>query len=125
MKSVALIAGEGEAQQFVLVLVRGDHEVNEIKLAKVAGLDEQRFASEAEIAEYLGSVPGFLGPVAPAKAIRVVADREVAAMSDFVVGANEAGFHRPASTGAATCRNRKWPTSATCVPAIVPWTAAN
>ncbi|HGM5925988.1 TPA: proline--tRNA ligase [Stenotrophomonas maltophilia] len=93
VKSVALIAGEGKAQQFVLVLVRGDHEVNEIKLAKVAGLDEQRFASEAEIAEYLGSVPGFLGPVAPAKAIRVVADREVAAMSDFVVGANEAGFH--------------------------------
>ena len=93
VKSVALVAGEGQAQQFVLVLVRGDHEVNEIKLAKVAGLDEQRFASEAEIAEHLGSVPGFLGPVAPAKAIRVVADREVAAMSDFVVGANEGGFH--------------------------------
>jgi prolyl-tRNA synthetase len=89
VKSVALMTAEG----FVLVLVRGDHEVNEIKLGKVAGLEEQRFASEAEIAEYLGSVPGFLGPVSPAKAIRVVADREVAAMSDFVVGANEAGFH--------------------------------
>ncbi len=92
VKSVALIAGEGKAQQFVLVLVRGDHEVNEIKLAKVAGLDEQRFASEAEIAEHLGSA-GLPRPGRPAKPIRVVADREVAAMSDFVVGANETGFH--------------------------------
>ena len=89
VKSVALMTEGG----FVLALVRGDHDVNEIKLGKVAGLEDQRFASEAEIAEYLGSVPGFLGPVAPAKAIRVVADREVAAMADFVVGANEAGFH--------------------------------
>jgi len=89
VKSVALMTEAG----FVLALVRGDHDVNEIKLGKVAGLEDQRFASEAEIAEYLGSVPGFLGPVAPAKAIRVIADREVAAMADFVVGANEAGFH--------------------------------
>lgn len=89
VKSVALMTAEG----FVLALVRGDHDVNEIKLAKVAGLAGHRFASEAEIADHLGSTPGFLGPVAPARAIRVVADREVAAMSDFVVGANEAGFH--------------------------------
>ena len=89
VKSVALMAGE----TFVLALVRGDHEVNEIKLAKVPGLSDHRFASEAEISEYLGCVPGFLGPVGPAKAIRVVADPEVAALADFVVGANEAGFH--------------------------------
>ena len=89
VKSVALMTDEG----FVLALVRGDHEVNEIKLAKVPGLAEHRLASEAEIAEYLGCVPGFLGPVAPARVVRVVADREVAAMADFVVGANEAGFH--------------------------------
>ncbi|WP_312707786.1 proline--tRNA ligase [Stenotrophomonas sp.] len=89
VKSVALMTEAG----FVLALVRGDHEVNEIKLAKVAGLEDQRFASEAEIADHLGSVPGFLGPVGPAKAIRVLADREVAAMADFVVGANAAGFH--------------------------------
>ena len=89
VKSVALMTAEG----FVLALVRGDHEVNEIKLEKVPGLAGQRFANEAEIAEHLGSIPGFLGPVAPLKAIRVVADREVAALADFVVGANAAGYH--------------------------------
>ncbi|WP_337244579.1 proline--tRNA ligase [Luteimonas sp. gir] len=88
-KSIALMAGE----QFVLALVRGDHAVNEIKLAKVEGLADYRLASEAEIADYLGSEPGFLGPVAPRRPIRVVADLEVAAMADIVVGANEAGWH--------------------------------
>ncbi|MCX5511596.1 YbaK/EbsC family protein, partial [Pseudomonas sp. BJa3] len=69
------------------------HAVNEIKLGKVAGLADYRMASEAEILAHLGSEPGFLGPVNPRQAIRVVADRDVAAMADFVVGANEAGFH--------------------------------
>jgi len=89
VKSVALMGEEG----FVLALVRGDHVVNEIKLSKLPGLAEYRLATEAEILEHLGSEPGFLGPVAPRKAITVVADRTVAAMHDFVVGANEAGFH--------------------------------
>jgi len=90
VKSVAVMSADGT---FVLALVRGDHEVNEIKLGKVAGLADHRMASEAEIAEYLGSEPGFLGPLNPRKAIRIVADREVAALADFVVGANETGFH--------------------------------
>ncbi|WP_313172470.1 proline--tRNA ligase [Stenotrophomonas sp.] len=90
VKSIALMTTENE---FVLALVRGDHEVNEIKLAKVAGLADYRMASEAEIADYLGSEPGFLGPLNARKPIRVVADREVAAMADFVVGANEKGLH--------------------------------
>ncbi|WDS35657.1 proline--tRNA ligase [Pseudoxanthomonas sp.] len=89
VKSVAVMTPAG----FVLALVRGDHEVNEIKLAKVAGLADYRMATEAELLEYLGSVPGFLGPLNASKPIRVVADRDVAAMADFVVGANEAGFH--------------------------------
>jgi len=89
VKSVALMTDGG----FVLALVRGDHEVNEIKLAKVPGLAGHRFASEAEIADHLGSVPGFLGPVAPARVVRVVADHDVLALADFVVGANQAGFH--------------------------------
>ena len=89
VKSVAVVGEDG----FVLALVRGDHMVNEVKLAKVAGLADYRAATEAEIAEHLGSEPGFLGPLGPKKTIRVVADREVAAMADFVVGANEAGFH--------------------------------
>jgi len=89
VKSIAVMTDDG----FVLALVRGDHAVNEIKLGKVAGLAEYRMASEAEIAAHLGSEPGFLGPVNARQAIRVVADRDVAAMADFVVGANEAGYH--------------------------------
>ncbi len=89
VKSVALMTEAG----FVLALVRGDHAVNEIKLGKVEGLADYRMATEAEILEFLGSEPGFLGPIEPAKPIRIVADREVAAMADFVVGANQAGFH--------------------------------
>ena len=94
VKSVAIMGSDADgAPQFVLALVRGDHVVNEIKLAKLPGLGEYRLATEAEILEHLGSEPGFLGPIAPKKSIRVVADRTVAAMHDFVVGANEAGYH--------------------------------
>lgn len=94
VKSVALIGQDADGNdQFVLALVRGDHQVNEIKLAKLPGLGDYRMASESEIAEHLGSEPGFLGPVAPRSAIRVIADRAVAAMADMVVGANRAGQH--------------------------------
>jgi prolyl-tRNA synthetase len=89
VKSVALMAEPG----FVLALVRGDHVVNEIKLAKLPGLADYRLATEAEILEFLGCEPGFLGPVQPLKPITVIADRTVAAMADFVVGANRNGFH--------------------------------
>ncbi|PZO09473.1 MAG: proline--tRNA ligase [Lysobacteraceae bacterium] len=89
VKSVALMGDQG----FVLALVRGDHMVNEIKLAKLPGLADHRLATEAELTEFLGSEPGFLGPVNPLKPITVVADRSVAAMADFVVGANRKGFH--------------------------------
>ena len=91
VKSVALFGDDDTG--FVLALVRGDHMVNEIKLAKLPGMGDYRLATEAEIREHLGSEPGFLGPVAAKKAITVVADRSVAAMADFVVGANETGFH--------------------------------
>lgn len=89
VKSIAVMTDGG----FVLALVRGDHAVNEIKLGKVAGMAEYRLATEAEILAHLGSEPGFLGPIGAKQAIRVIADRDVAAMADFVVGANEAGFH--------------------------------
>jgi prolyl-tRNA synthetase len=94
VKSIALVGHDADGEeQFMLALVRGDHDANEVKLAKVAGLGDYRMAGEAEIREHLGSEPGFLGPVAPKRPIRVLADREVAAMADFVVGANEPGFH--------------------------------
>jgi prolyl-tRNA synthetase len=89
VKSVALVGEQG----FVLALVRGDHAVHEIKLAKLPGLAEFRMATEDEILAHLGTEPGFIGPIAPKKDITVIADRTVAAMSDFVVGANEKGFH--------------------------------
>ncbi len=89
VKSIAIMTEAG----FVLALVRGDHDINEIKLGKVQGLQGYRMAGEAEIATHLGSEPGFLGPLNPARPIRIVADRDVAAMADFVIGANEAGFH--------------------------------
>jgi prolyl-tRNA synthetase len=89
VKAYAVVGEQG----FVLALVRGDHMVNEVKLQKVEGLAEYRLASEAEIVEALGCVPGFLGPVGAKRKITVVADRTVAAIADFVCGANERGYH--------------------------------
>ena len=79
--------------QVVLVLVRGDHDVNEIKVSKLAGLTELRLASDAEIQKAFGCVPGYLGPVCISSDVRVIADKAVAAMSDFVCGANEVDAH--------------------------------
>ncbi|MFY8060026.1 MAG: proline--tRNA ligase [Arenimonas sp.] len=89
VKSLALISEHG----FTLALVRGDHTVNEIKLAKVSGLSDYRMANDAEIVEHLGAQPGFLGPVKPLKPVYLIADRTVAHMADFIVGANRNGFH--------------------------------
>lgn len=94
VKSIAVMTEDATSEQhFVLALVRGDHAVNEIKLRKIAGMADYRLATEAEIHAHLGSEPGFLGPIDAKQAIRVIADRDVAAMADFVVGANESGFH--------------------------------
>jgi prolyl-tRNA synthetase len=77
-----------------LLLVRGDHALNEVKAGKVPGLkDGFRFATVAEIEDHFGCKPGYLGPISTRKAVKVVADRTVAAMADFVCGANEADFH--------------------------------
>jgi prolyl-tRNA synthetase len=88
--TVKAIAVMHEAE-FCLLLVRGDHALNEIKTQKIPFLDPFRFATDAEIERHLGCRPGYIGPLG-AK-VRVVADRAVAAMSDFVCGANEEGFH--------------------------------
>ena len=77
-----------------LLLVRGDHDLNEIKASKVPGLNAGfRFATGSEIEDHFGCKPGYLGPLRMKKPVRVVADRTVALMSDFVCGANEADFH--------------------------------
>ncbi|NDF69917.1 MAG: proline--tRNA ligase [Betaproteobacteria bacterium] len=81
-----------EAGAAVALLVRGDHSLNEVKVGKLAGLDGAlRFANEAEVRTAAGCGAGSIGPVG-LKA-RVVADRAVAAMADWVCGANEDGFH--------------------------------
>ncbi len=77
-----------------LLLLRGDHSLNEIKAGKVPGLDAGfRFASEAEIVANFGTKPGYLGPVGLTASVQIVADREVAALSDWVCGANRADHH--------------------------------
>ena len=77
-----------------LLLVRGDHSLNEIKAGKVEGLKGGfRFATVSEIEQHFGCKPGYLGPIGTARPVKVVADRTVAAMHDFICGANDEGFH--------------------------------
>jgi prolyl-tRNA synthetase len=77
-----------------LLLVRGDHSLNEIKAGKLPALKAgYRFATVAEIEDHFGCKPGYLGPIGMLKPVQVIADRTVAAMSDFICGANDAGFH--------------------------------
>jgi len=77
-----------------LLLLRGDHDMNEVKVGKIAGLKEGfRFATVAEIEDHFGCKPGYLGPIGLKKPVKVIADRTVANMSDFVIGANELDYH--------------------------------
>jgi prolyl-tRNA synthetase len=91
-RSVKALAVMHEERMFML-LVRGDHQLNEAKVAKLPGLNPFRFATEKEIEARIGCRPGYIGPVGLQSEITVIADRSVAAMSDFVCGANEAGYH--------------------------------
>ena len=87
--------------QIWLLLLRGDHELNEVKAGKlkvemndvIYSLADFRFATELEIVQHFGCKPGYLGPIGLQKTVMVVADRTVANMSDFVCGANAEGFH--------------------------------
>ena len=80
--------------QIWLLLLRGDHDMNEVKAGKVPGLDVgYRFASVPEIEDHFGTKPGYLGPLGVRKPVKIVADREVAAMADWICGANEVDFH--------------------------------
>jgi prolyl-tRNA synthetase len=88
------VAGEVQKPLLWMLMVRGDHSLNEVKASKLPGLKEgYRFATAVEIEEYFGCKPGYLGPVQPLKPLKIVADRTVAAMSDFICGANDADFH--------------------------------
>ena len=126
MKSLVLATDETDAAGDVpkptiwLLLVRGDHSLNEIKAGKLPGLERGfRFATAAEIEAHFGCKPGYLGPIGTRQPVKMVADRTVAAMSDFVCGANEADFHfTGVNWGRDLPEPDSSPTSATSSPAI-------
>ena len=94
IKSIVLATeNEGAEPTIWLIMLRGDHDLNEIKVSKLPGLKNHRFATEQEIVDWFGTPPGYLGPVGTKKPVKVIADRTVANMSDFVVGANEVDYH--------------------------------
>jgi len=100
VKSLVLATDElnerGEIARTViwLLLLRGDHDMNEVKVGKVPGLDEGwRFATPAEIESHFGCRPGYLGPIGLKQAVELVVDREVAVMADWICGGNEVDVH--------------------------------
>ncbi|RFC32959.1 MAG: prolyl-tRNA synthetase [Candidatus Nitrotoga sp. MKT] len=86
LKTIAVMDAGGN---FTLLLLRGDHMLNEIKATKILG--ELRFASDDEIHQNMGCRTGYIGPVNAV--VRILADHAAAAMSNFVCGANDDGFH--------------------------------
>lgn len=89
VKAIAIV----HEKEFLLLLIRGDHSLNEIKTGKLPGLNPFRFATDAEIVDTLGCKPGYIGPVGIKTGIRIIADETATRMSDFVCGANEVGYH--------------------------------
>ena len=94
LKLLAVMAkNEDNTETLTILLLRGDHTLNEIKTNKIKGLSEFRFADADEIKAYFNCPAGFLGPVGLKPETRVIADRTVAAMSDFICGANKPKYH--------------------------------
>ena len=95
IKSIVLATDlKDQLSQVWLLLLRGDHELNEIKAGKIPGLDHGfRFATETEIVEHFGCKPGDLGPVKTKLPVKVIADHTVAKMHDFICGANQENAH--------------------------------
>lgn len=87
-----------------MLLVRGDHMGNEVKIGKLPDVGPWRWASESEIIEATGCRPGYLGPVGIPKDMPLIVDRAVAVMSDFVCGANEADYHLRGVNFGRDCR---------------------
>jgi prolyl-tRNA synthetase len=85
--------GEVVKTQVWLLLLRGDHDMNEVKVGKLPGLAAFRFATVPEIEDHFGCKPGYLGPLNLCKPVKLVVDREVAVMSDWICGANVPDFH--------------------------------
>jgi len=93
VKSIVLATDDKEGVRIWLLLLRGDHDMNPVKVGKLPGLAGYRFATEAEILNAFGCIPGYLGPLNTCQPVNVIADSTVANMRDFICGANDAGFH--------------------------------
>jgi prolyl-tRNA synthetase len=99
VKSLVLATDQADDQgktvstQVWLLLLRGDHDMNEVKVGKLPGLANFRFATVAEIEAHFGCKPGYLGPINLKQPVRIVADAEVAVMSDWICGANAPDVH--------------------------------
>ena len=90
-KAVFLIGTINGEDKFIFAVLRGDHELNETKLANVVKAQALRPATDEEITA-VGAVPGYASPMAVKNAI-VVADKAIAKGTNFVSGANEEGYH--------------------------------
>lgn len=93
IKSIVLTVEKPEGKEVWLLLLRGDHSLNEVKTGKLPGIAGYRFSTEEEILEWFGTKPGYLGPINTQKPVKLVADRTVANMGDFVCGANVEDYH--------------------------------
>lgn len=89
IKSMLYIADEKP----VMVLVRGDYDVNDVKLKNYLGADFLDLATDEQAKKYLGADFGSLGPVGVGEDVKIVADQRVANMKNAVVGADENGYH--------------------------------
>ncbi|MEP7061930.1 MAG: proline--tRNA ligase [Betaproteobacteria bacterium] len=87
-----------------MLLVRGDHMGNEVKIGKLPGFGDWRWANDAEIVAATGCRPGYLGPVGIPADMSLIADRQVAALADFVCGANEPDYHLRGVNFGRDCR---------------------
>ncbi|MGH6631346.1 MAG: proline--tRNA ligase, partial [Burkholderiales bacterium] len=91
-RTVKSVAVEANGRHYLLLL-RGDHEANLVKIGKLPGLAGYRLATEAELVSVFKSVAGYIGPIGLGQDVSIIADQTVAAMSDFVCGANEPDHH--------------------------------
>ena len=90
-KMVKTLMLQNEREEKVAVLLRGDHKLNEVKLCNYLGCNHLQMADEALVRQLTGAPTGFSGPIG--LTCRVLADQELAVMSDFGLGANEENFH--------------------------------
>ena len=105
IKCIMLTADVADAPPRIhMLLIRGDHVLNEIKVTKVPGLAKFRWATEAEIVAVTGCNPGYLGPVGIPADLPLIVDRTVAVMADFICGANEPDFHLRGVNFGRDCR---------------------